>query len=214
MKFSFEEVDSSWHSFFQSHIDSLERILAQLEGLEISPSRDNVFRAFRTPLNSISVLIVGQDPYPTAFAADGLAFSYSSDQGKLPASLRNIFREYSDDLQLPIPVNGDLQRWSENGVLLLNRTLTTIIGERNTHVALGWKGFTDAVAQMLGDQGVVAILWGSHAEELSPYFTHAITSVHPSPLSAYRGFFGSKPFSMANQILISEGKPPIDWRLS
>jgi uracil-DNA glycosylase len=213
MKFSLDEVDVSWHRVFTQHIEHIQSILQQLEGEEIAPPREHIFRAFRQPLESVRVLIVGQDPYPTLNAADGLAFSFSSTDQKLPASLRNIFREYSDDLQVPTPNNGDLGRWSENGVMLLNRTLTTLVGERNTHVNLGWKLFTDSVASYLGERGVIAILWGTHAQELSPFFKEYITSAHPSPLSAYRGFFGSKPFSRVNEILIGRGRAPIDWTL-
>lgn len=213
MDFSFDEVDASWHPIFSRHINLIESILQQLDGEEIAPPRNFIFRAFRQPLDNVRVIIVGQDPYPTLNAADGLAFSYSSPEEKIPASLRNIYREYSDDLHLPVPNDGDLTRWSENGVLLLNRTLTTLIGERNAHLNLGWKAFTDSVAAELGDRGVIAILWGSHAQELSAFFQESIESVHPSPLSAYRGFFGSKPFSRANEILIAQGKTPINWSL-
>jgi uracil-DNA glycosylase len=213
MKFSLDEVDVSWHRVFTQHVEHIQSILQQLDGEEIAPPREHIFRAFRQPLESVRVLIVGQDPYPTLNAADGLAFSFSSKDQKLPASLRNIFREYSDDLQVPTPNNGDLSRWSENGVMLLNRTLTTLVGERNTHVNVGWKLFTDAIASYLGERDVIAILWGTHAQELSPFFKENISSAHPSPLSAYRGFFGSKPFSRANEILIGRGKAPIDWTL-
>lgn len=213
MNFSFDEVDASWHPIFSKQIDLIESILQQLDGEQIAPPRELIFRAFRQPLDNVRVIIVGQDPYPTLHAADGLAFSFSSPGEKIPASLRNIFREFSDDLGQSIPDNGDLSKWSEKGVMLLNRTLTTLVGARNTHLNLGWKAFTDSVAVELGNRGVVAILWGSHAQELSPHFREIISSVHPSPLSAYRGFFGSKPFSRANEILTAQGKTPINWGL-
>lgn len=213
MKFSFDEVHPSWHHFFEEHLLKLDEILHQVEAVEIAPTRDQIFRAFRTPRERVRVLIVGQDPYPTQGVADGLAFSTSSATNSLPASLRNIFREYADDLNLALPDSGDLSAWSEEGVMLLNRTLTTIVGERNAHQNTGWKSFTDSVAKKLGSDGVVAILWGAHAQELSPYFTDSIQSVHPSPLSAYRGFFGSKPFSRANDFLIARGRDPIRWQL-
>ncbi len=213
MTFSFDEVDASWHPFFRQHLDLLDSTLSEVTKQQIAPSRDHVFRAFRQPLSSFRVLIVGQDPYPTLNAADGLAFSFSSPDGDLPASLRNIYREYSEDLALPLPMSGDLSKWSENGVMLLNRTLTTVVGQRNSHSSLGWKVFTDSVAKELGDRGVIAILWGSHAQELAPFFVESICTVHPSPLSAYRGFFGSKPFSRVNDILTRRGDAPIDWTL-
>lgn len=213
MKFSFDEVDASWHHFFSQHIDFIDSVLHQLDGEQIAPPRDFIFRAFSQPLANFRVIIVGQDPYPTLNAADGLAFSFSSPGGKIPASLRNIFRELSDDLGIAIPNSGDLSKWSQNGVMLLNRTLTTHVGERNAHLHLGWKAFTDSVATELGKRGVVAILWGTHAQELSPYFQESLISAHPSPLSAYRGFFGSRPFSRANEILVAKGKSPINWKL-
>ncbi len=177
----------------------------------ITPKKDEIFRAFALPLQEVKVVIFGQDPYPGIGVADGLAFSTSK---AIPASLRNIFKELSSDIGCDIPVSGDLSRWATEGVLLLNRTLTTLEGQRNAHVESEWKEITRAVAQLLGERGVVAILWGSHAQELSHYFEYAISSPHPSPLSSYRGFFGSKPFSRANEVLISKGKTPIDWKLT
>lgn len=213
MNFLLDEVHESWHPLFTQHLTEINQILSEIEKLEIAPTRAQVFRAFRAPRENVKVVIVGQDPYPTPGMADGLAFSVSNSVGALPASLRNIYREYSDDLGLTPPQSGDLSAWSEQGVMLLNRSLTTIVGERNAHVKLGWKSFTDAVAQDLGALNVIAILWGAHAQELSPYFTHTIESVHPSPLSAYRGFFDSKPFSKVNELLVSRGSNPIDWKL-
>lgn len=213
MSFSLDEVHESWHPLFNQHLTELNQILSEIKKLEIAPIRAQVFRAFRSPRENVKVVIVGQDPYPTPGMADGLAFSVSNSVRALPASLRNIFREYSDDLGLKPPQSGDLSAWSEQGVMLLNRSLTTVVGERNAHVQLGWKSFTDAVAQDLGALNVIAILWGAHAQELSSYFSHTIESVHPSPLSAYRGFFGSKPFSRSNELLIAQGREPINWRL-
>lgn len=213
MHFSLEEIDSSWHTLFSEHLELINRILEEIKGVDIAPERANVFRAFRQPLNQVRVVIFGQDPYPTAGVADGLAFSISLETERIPASLRNIFTEYSSDLGKITPVSGNLSRWSDNGVLLLNRTLTTTVGERNVHSDHGWKILTDAVAKELGRREVVAILWGSHAQELAPYFKDPISSVHPSPLSAYRGFFGSKPFSRANALLVSRSLHTIDWTL-
>ncbi len=209
--FSLEEIHSSWHPFFSGHIETINQILSSLVDLLVTPKRNSIFRAFTIPLDEVKVVIFGQDPYPGIGVADGLAFSTSK---AIPASLRNIFKELSNDIGCDIPVSGDLSRWATEGVLLLNRTLTTQEGERNAHVETEWKEITRAVAQLLGERGVVAILWGSHAQELSHYFEDAISSPHPSPLSSYRGFFGSKPFSRANEVLISQGKTPIDWKLT
>lgn len=175
------------------------------------PARADIFRAFTLPLNEVKVVIFGQDPYPGEGVADGLAFSTRG--AKIPASLRNIFKEYSDDLGLPAPKSGDLTTWHTNGVLLLNRTLTTETGKRNAHYRAGWSALTSDVARALGQLDTIAILWGAKARELAPYFHWKIESVHPSPLSARIGFFGSKPFSSANAILKDLGRTPIDWEL-
>jgi uracil-DNA glycosylase len=211
MSFSLEEVDPTWRPFFADHIDSIDEILASLEDVEISPAREDIFRAFTFPLDKIRVLILGQDPYPGTGVADGLAFS--SPQAPIPASLRNIYKEYSEDLALPIPKSADLTLWAQRGVLLLNRTLTTSVGERNAHLAKGWSAITLSIAQLLADRGVVAILWGNNARELAPLFKYRVESAHPSPLSARRGFFGSKPFSTANELLMESGQVPINWEL-
>jgi uracil-DNA glycosylase len=161
------------------------------------------------------VLILGQDPYPNSDDAMGLAFSTARRDGKLPASLKNIYRELVDDLDIPYPTSGDLSPWCKQGVVLLNRTLTCAEGESNSHRDIGWREFTDQVVSVLAQQGVVAILWGANAQEVEHHFpkSDCISSVHPSPLSAYRGFFGSKPFSRANQVLVSKGRQPIDWSI-
>lgn len=213
MQFSLSEVDSSWRPFFSKNIDQVEAILSDLSSVEFTPGRENIFRAFRQPVDQIRVVIFGQDPYPGHGVADGLAFS-SPHGNPIPASLRNIFTEYSTDLELPIPTSPDLSLWAERGVLLLNRTLTTVVGERNAHLGLQWKDFTFSVAQFLGEHSVVAILWGNYAKELAMHFSDVIETAHPSPLSAYRGFFGSKPFSRSNEILIANNQIPINWRLT
>ena len=212
MLFTLEELHSSWRPLFTPHIDEINEILATVIESELSPSRERVFRAFQYPLDEIRVLILGQDPYPGAGVADGLAFS--SPQGNpIPASLRNIFKEYADDLALPLPSSPDLSPWMESGVLLLNRTLTTSIGERNAHAARGWKNLTLVIAKALADRDVVAILWGNDARELAPLFRYVVESVHPSPLSARRGFFGSKPFTRSNKLLRQLGRQEINWQL-
>lgn len=211
MNFSLDEVDASWRPLFAPFSGSINNLLGSISE-EFAPARGEIFRAFRLPLEEVKVLILGQDPYPGAGVADGLAFS--SHQGNpIPASLRNIFNEYSEDLQLPIPTSPDLTRWSERGVLLLNRTLTTTVGERNAHLSKGWSTITKAVAEELAQRTVVAILWGNNARELAPIFSTVIESAHPSPLSARRGFFGSKPFTRANELLKVTGREPIDWQL-
>jgi uracil-DNA glycosylase len=212
MQFSFSEVHPSWENFFNKHLDQVEAILSDLSSSDFTPSGENLFRSFRQPVDRIQVVIFGQDPYPGEGVADGLAFS-SPAGNAIPASLRNIFSEYSTDLSLPIPTSPDLSLWSERGVMLLNRTLTTAVGERNAHLGLQWKEFTFSVAHFLGERSVVAILWGNYAKELASLFEYFIESAHPSPLSAYRGFFGSKPFSRCNQILLKKGEKPIDWKL-
>jgi uracil-DNA glycosylase len=211
MLFSLDEVDATWHPLFSEHLNLINKILSTV-GDDISPNRVDIFRAFKRPLDEIKVLIVGQDPYPGQGVADGLAFS--SRQGQpIPASLRNIFKEYVDDLSLPTPTEPDLTQWSNEGVLLLNRSLTTSVGERNVHVASGWQVLTEAVAVELAKRGVVAILWGNFARTFAPLFSDVIESPHPSPLSARRGFFGSKPFTRTNQLLLAQGKTPVNWQL-
>jgi uracil-DNA glycosylase len=208
-----KEIHPSWHPLFIGHVDSINRILHSIDNEEVAPSRQNIFRAFQQPLDSVKVLIVGQDPYPAAGVADGLAFSIQHNQESIPASLRNIFKEYSSDLGLPSPTSGDLSPWSERGVMLLNRSLTTAVGLRNAHSENGWSIVTEEVAKVLGQTDVVAILWGSYAQQLAPFFQFRIETPHPSPLSAYRGFFGSRPFSRTNQMLRDLKRHEIDWRL-
>lgn len=211
MTFSLDEVDPSWQPFFAEHVDVIDEILSSLDNQEISPSRKDIFRAFTFPLDNVRVMILGQDPYPGHGVADGLAFS--SPSLPIPASLRNIYKEYAEDLGLSIPVSADLTTWAERGVLLLNRTLTTSAGERNAHLSKGWSPLTLSIAQFLAERDVVAILWGNNARELAPLFKKRVESAHPSPLSARRGFFGSKPFSEANKLLVENGKEPINWKL-
>lgn len=205
-------VDKSWHTLFKEHWTQIMGILGQVDGELSTPPIHLIFRAFGIPVSEIRVVIFGQDPYPGDGVADGLAFS-SPKSKPIPASLRNIFKEYVADLNLSYPDSPDLQRWSQDGVMLLNRSLTTEVGERNAHIKSGWQNFTFEVARYLAGHDVVAILWGNYARELAPLFTHRIESAHPSPLSARKGFFGSRPFSTANELLVSLGRTPIDWRL-
>jgi uracil-DNA glycosylase len=183
-----------------------------------------VLRAFRQPFAAVRVLIVGQDPYPTPGHAVGLSFSVAPDVRQLPPSLVNIFREYSDDLGYPTPANGDLTPWSERGVLLLNRVLTVQPGKPGSHRGKGWEEVTDQAIRALaarkgegqaGGAPLVAILWGRDARTLVPLLggVGTIESAHPSPYSAASGFFGSRPFSRANQLLEGQGAGPVDWKL-
>ena len=193
-------------------------------GRRYLPAGEYVLRAFTQPFGAVRVLIVGQDPYPTPGHAVGLSFSVAPTVRRLPPSLLNIFREYSDDLGYPAPSNGDLVPWSERGVLLLNRVLTVRPGQPASHRGKGWEEVTEQAIRALAARRtpdgteripLVAILWGRDARSLAPLLDGVplIESAHPSPNSADRGFFGSRPFSRANQSLEQQGAPPIDWKL-
>ncbi len=183
-----------------------------------APSGTNILRAFQQPLDDVRVLIVGQDPYPTPGHAVGLSFSVAADVRPLPRSLQNIFRELHDDLGLPVPGNGDLSPWSRHGIMLLNRVLTVRLGEPGSHRGVGWEAITataiDALVQR-PDAPLVAILWGRDAQSLQPSLPDVpvVASAHPSPMSADRGFFGSRPFSRANAYLEELGADGVDWSL-
>lgn len=188
------------------------------EGRGYLPAGPNVLRAFTFPFESVRVLIVGQDPYPTPGHAIGLSFSVAPDVRPLPRSLSNIFTEYSADLGFPAPSSGDLTPWSQQGVMLLNRVLTVRPGTPASHRGKGWEAVTECAITALVQRPtpLVAILWGRDASTLKPMLgpnCMAIESPHPSPLSASRGFFGSRPFSRANTLLAEMGAEPIDWRL-
>jgi uracil-DNA glycosylase len=183
------------------------------------PAGPNVLRAFTFPFDQVRVLIVGQDPYPTPGHAVGLSFSVAPEVRPLPRSLDNIFAEYGKDLGLPPPSTGDLSPWAERGVMLLNRVLTVRPGTPASHRGKGWEAVTECAIRALAArrQPLVAVLWGRDASTLKPWLEGedcvAIESPHPSPLSASRGFFGSRPFSRANELLEKMGADPIDWRL-
>lgn len=181
------------------------------------PAGENILRAFTLPLERVRVLIVGQDPYPTPGHAVGLCFSVAPDVRPLPPSLVNIFKEYSDDLGYPTPSTGDLSPWFERGVLLLNRSLSVRPGQPNAHQGKGWEAVTEQAIATLADRGgpMVAILWGRNARNLKPLLGNVpcIESPHPSPMAAHHGFFGSRPFSRTNELLVQQGAEPIDWRL-
>lgn len=183
------------------------------------PAGENVLRAFTFPFDEVRVLIVGQDPYPTPGHAVGLSFSVAPDVRPLPRSLDNIFKEYATDLEYPRPSTGDLTPWSQRGVMLLNRVLTVRPGTPASHRGKGWETVTECAIRALvaRPQPLVAVLWGRDAATLKPMLAGdrcaTIESVHPSPLSASRGFFGSRPFSQANELLTRLGAEQIDWRL-
>lgn len=181
-------------------------------GVDVAPEFRNIFRSLSRSIESTQVVIFGQDPYPTRGHAHGLAFSVDNSVSPLPPSLRNMFTELSTDCGVTRKT-GDLSDWFDQGVLLVNRALTTQTGTSLAHSDFRWREVTDAVAQELGKHDVVAILWGKSAGELSGYFRPEwrLESVHPSPLSAYRGFFGSKPFSRCNEILVAHQKSPVNW---
>jgi uracil-DNA glycosylase len=182
------------------------------------PSEQHVLRAFGAPLEDVRVLIVGQDPYPTPGHPIGLSFAVDPHVRPVPRSLQNIYRELADDLGIAAPMHGDLTPWSRNGVMLLNRVLTVQPGAPASHRGKGWEEVTDHAIRTLVDRGrpLVAVLWGRDAQALKPLLgaTPTIESVHPSPLSASRGFFGSKPFSRANGLLAEQGAEPVDWSLA
>jgi uracil-DNA glycosylase len=187
-------------------------------GRRYLPPGPNVLRAFQQSFDDVRVLIVGQDPYPTPGHAVGLSFSVSPQTRPVPRSLANIFREYSEDLGYPTPSTGDLTPWAEQGVLLLNRVLTVEPGNPGSHRDKGWEKVTDQAIRALADreaQPLVAILWGRDARNLAPLLgdVPCIESAHPSPMSADRGFFGSRPFSRANALLEELGGEPVDWKL-
>ena len=187
-------------------------------GRRYLPAGANVLRAFTQPFDGVRVLIVGQDPYPTPGHAVGLSFSVSHTTRPVPRSLANIFREYTEDLGHPIPSTGDLTPWTEQGVLLLNRVLTVAPGEPGSHRDKGWEAVTEQAIRALVDRDgepLVAILWGRDARNLAPLLGDVplIESAHPSPMSADRGFFGSRPFSRANALLEELGGDPVDWKL-
>src|ERR1700733_15940738 len=186
-------------------------------GRRYLPAGENVLRAFKQPFDDVRVLIVGQDPYPTPGNAVGLSFSVAPQVRPLPGSLVNIFREYSDDLGYPAPATGDLVPWSERGVLLLNRVLTVEPGKPGSHRGKGWEEVTEQAIRALAARQapLVAILCGRDARTLAPVLEGVprIESAPPTPYSAASGFFGSRPFIRANQLLEQEGAEPVDWKL-
>lgn len=211
-----DQLHPNWQDLLGEKIELLKGIEQNLNNERYLPARENVLRALSYDPYLAKVLILGQDPYPNSVDAMGLAFSTARSDGKLPASLKNIFKELATDLDIQPPLSGDLSPWCQQGVVLLNRTLTCRKGESDSHRDIGWREFTYEVVKSLAKLNCVAILWGNAAQEVSELFAsdRLITSAHPSPLSAYRGFFGSKPFSSSNRLLSESGREPIDWSLS
>ncbi len=217
-----EIMDPGWAAALAPAADQIRAmgdfLRAELAaGRRYLPAGDKVLRAFQQPLSDVRVLIVGQDPYPTPGNPVGLSFSVAPEVRRLPPSLINIFREYTADLGYPAPSTGDLSPWSERGVLLLNRALTVQPGKPASHRGRGWEEVTDQAIRALAarQQPLVAILWGRDARNLAPLLGSVplIESAHPSPNSADRGFFGSRPFSRANALLEQQGAAPVDWKL-
>ncbi len=200
-------------------INLVEFLKAEDKVKTILPLKENRFSCLRlTPYDDVKVVIIGQDPYHNFHQAHGLAFSV--EQGTLPPSLKNIYKELVDDLKIPYPKTGNLSAWAKQGVLLLNTLLTVEVHQPLSHKGRGWETFTLEIVKKINEKNtpVVFILWGAHAQKFKVFIDahkhHIITSVHPSPLSASRGFFGSKPFSKTNQFLIEHDLKPIDWSLN
>jgi len=209
------QIDSSWQPLIAEHNSELAQIDKIISSQRIAPAYENVLRVFTYPISHYRAVIVGQDPYPTMGYANGLAFSVNPEVKRLPASLKNIFSEYVSDTGFGYPTNGDLSEWANNGVALINSSLTINLDDKNEHLKIGWQQITATALEILANRGCVAILWGSHAQRVGSTFSdsHKVESVHPSPLSAYRGFFGSKPFTKCNELLVTSGQLPINWRL-
>ena len=217
-----EQVSSDWLAALRPAADALARAEAfcdaeEAAGREYLPSRDRVLRAFSRPLADVRVLLVGQDPYPTPGHPVGLSFSVAPDVRPLPRSLKNVYLELEADLGVPAAEHGDLTAWFEQGVLLLNRVLTVAPGQSGAHRRRGWEQLTQRAIEALVERGgpLVAVLWGGDARKLAPLLgdVPVVESAHPSPLSARSGFFGSRPFSRVNELLVAQGAEPVDWRL-
>lgn len=186
----------------------------------VFPEADNIFNAFHfTPLSEVKVLLLGQDPYHNVNQAHGLSFSVPTSQTEIPPSLQNIYKEIADDLGCYIPNHGYLEKWAKQGVLLLNTVLTVQAHQANSHKGKGWEKFTDAVIQAVNEQDrpIVYLLWGKPAQSKMSMLNNpkhlVLTAPHPSPLSAYRGFFGCKHFSQTNAFLEKNGVAPVDWQI-
>jgi uracil-DNA glycosylase len=209
----FDQLHPKWQEVLADYQPIVAKLDSLIDRNDVAPAYENILAAYQIPPSKIRVAIFGQDPYPTPGYAHGLAFSITSTTQPLPASLRNIFKELESDCGVKPASNGNLQRWVDQGVFLLNQILTTRPTQSLAHENYGWQEFTAASAKVVGDSGAGGIFWGSKAQHLAQYFDPelSIFSPHPSPLSAYRGFFGSKPFSQANEKLMQKGLPAISW---
>lgn len=219
------KIEESWKAMLQPEFDAkyfagIKLFLAEEKHVyTIYPAGRDIFAAFNcTPFNAVKVVILGQDPYHGPGQAHGLCFSVPPGE-RLPPSLQNIFKELKSDLNIPLPVDGNLEKWARQGVLLLNATLTVRANNAGSHQHIGWEIFTDAVIKILSDkrEGLVFLLWGNYAQSKQNLIDgnkhDILMASHPSPLSAYRGFFGCRHFSETNRLLIQQGKVPIDWAI-
>lgn len=219
-------LNNDWSIFLQEELNEeyfiklQEHIILEYNTKIIFPKYDNIFKAFNlTSVSGLRVVIVGQDPYHGFHQANGLAFSVC-DKCKIPPSLKNIFKELQDDTGCDLPTNGNLTKWAKSGILLINSVLTVVESKANSHKGIGWEVFTDAVIKKLSDEftNIVFILWGNPSRKKEVLIDNSkhlvIKAPHPSPLSSYRGFFGSKPFSKTNKYLLSHNKKEIDWCLN
>jgi uracil-DNA glycosylase len=215
-------VDPGWAEALAPVEDDVHRLGEWLReetaaGRPYLPAGAAVLRAFEDPFDAIKVLVIGQDPYPTPGHPIGLSFAVDPGVRPVPRSLANIYRELHDDLGVTPPQHGDLRPWSERGVLLLNRVLTVAPGDAGSHRGKGWERVTEQAVRALvaRDRPLVAVLWGAQAGSVKPFLgdTPVVASAHPSPLSASRGFFGSRPFSQVNAMLADQGADPVDWTL-
>ena len=218
------QIEPSWNNVLKDEFDKpyfnslVNQVKKAYSSQDVWPKGPHIFNAFeKCPFDHVKVVILGQDPYPTPGHAHGLCFSVQEHVRPFPKSLNNIFKEIHSDLSIEVPENGSLERWAEQGVFLLNTVLTVNAGEPNSHKTFGWETFTARVIEEISNklEGVVFLLWGSQAQKkielIDSTKHHILKTVHPSPLSAHRGFFGCKHFSKANELLISHGKSPINW---
>ena len=209
----FQGIDPSWQPILDPIQDSIIHTFESISSSDYIPSVDRILAPLHYPLEKVRVVIVGQDPYPNPDYADGFAFSVRKEVQPFPASLTNILKELESDLGTSLPEDGNLERWSAQGVMLINRTLTTTAGQSHAHQRSGWLEITTVLIGAVAARGSVGILWGGNAHQLADLFEPSlvIKSAHPSPLSAYRGFFGSRPFSRANSLLEERGLTKIQW---
>lgn len=218
------KIEPSWQKLLKDEFEKsyFPELVTQVKqayaAKDVWPKGSAIFNAFdKCPFDQVKVVILGQDPYPTPGHAHGLCFSVQEHVKPFPKSLNNIFKEIKEDIGIDVPPNGSLERWAKQGVFLLNTVLTVNAGEPNSHKEFGWETFTARVIQEISNnlEGVVFLLWGTQAQKklelIDENKHHVLKTVHPSPLSAHRGFFGCKHFSKANELLISQGKKPINW---